>query len=79
MIVGFTNLLLNSKLNKNTNFNYQLYNAIGELVKIKNMNIEESTNKLNYTIDVSGLAEGIYLLKTTIGNSTKTEQLVIEK
>lgn len=63
-------------LNENQNVNVQVYNILGELVYTKN-NGTESSGIHTTTINTSGISEGLYIVKLTIGNNVYTQKLNI--
>ena len=65
--------LLNIKLNTaNSNYEYQMYNVIGGLVKKGSL-----TTGLN-TLDVSTIASGIYVVRMTDGTIVSSQKVIIE-
>jgi xyloglucan-specific exo-beta-1,4-glucanase len=65
--------LLNIKLNNtNSNYEYQMYNVIGGLVKKGSL-----TTGLN-TLDVSTIASGIYVVRMTDGTIVSSQKVIIE-
>ena len=52
--------------------NVTIFNVLGRKVFSQNF------SSMNKTMDVSGIASGVYILKVTEGNSTSTKKLIIE-
>jgi hypothetical protein len=57
---------------KNENVSVEILNQFGQTVKT----VDNAT--MNSSIDVSGLANGIYFVKTTVGGKAATKKLIIQ-
>lgn len=59
----------------NENCTVHLFDIYGKQLKTESLGNNSSISKL---IDVSDLAQGIYFVKTTLGNKTTTQKIIIE-
>ncbi|HWY97515.1 MAG TPA: T9SS type A sorting domain-containing protein [Bacteroidia bacterium] len=61
-------------LKERENVEFTLYNSLGQLVYTKNLS--KQWGMINEKIDVTSLAEGIYLLKVNAGNEFYTKKII---
>lgn len=70
------NATLNINLEKTAKVKIEVMNAVGQVVKASSVDGQMGENKIN--IELSGLANGIYLVKVNVDNATSTKKLIIE-
>lgn len=68
-----SNGIFNLKFDTTIDFQYEVYNLLGQTIE------KGSSNSNQHQIDLSGNAEGIYLLKLTDRNSNKAKNLKLIK
>ena len=69
-----SNGIFNLKFDTSLDFHYEVYNLLGQTIKMG------TSNSNQHQIDLSGSAEGVYLLKVTdiVSNKTKNFKLIKE-
>ncbi|MDO8999493.1 MAG: T9SS type A sorting domain-containing protein [Bacteroidota bacterium] len=70
---GKLNVMLSNT--KSENVSIKIINNIGQIVKTINLG---NATDINNQLDLSGLASGVYFVKTTIGNSSSSKKLIKE-
>ncbi len=68
---------LELSVSQNSNATIQIYNSIGILVDYQTLNLVPGVNQNN--ISTLEYSPGVYLLKVSVGNSSITEKLMIER
>ena len=71
------NAYINLNLTDNSEVSIYIYNAVGQLVKTINTNLQSGENYV--AVETSALKAGMYIVKTNIGNSIITKNLSIVK
>ncbi len=71
---GFTTLSFDAK--DNGDVNIQIIDLTGKVVRTLN-NITYETGKNSYTLDVQGLATGIYVVNINMGSTVNTQKLIV--
>lgn len=70
--------MLNIDINsiENGMMTIEVLNTVGQLVKVKSVNVITGANTIN--MDLDQLATGVYSVRATIGNKVSTSQVVVE-
>ncbi len=71
------NAYINLNLTSNSDVSIYIYNAVGQLVKTINTNLQSGENYVS--VETSELKSGMYIVKANIGNSVITKNLSIVK
>ena len=71
------NTYINLNLTDNSEVSIYIYNAVGQLVKTINTNLQSGENYV--AVETSALKAGMYIVKANIGNSIITKNLSIVK
>ncbi len=69
------NAYINLNLTENSEVSIYIYNAVGQLVKTINTNLQSGENYV--AVETSALKAGMYIVKANIGNSVITKNLSI--
>lgn len=69
------NAYINLNLTDNSEVSIYIYNAVGQLVKTINTNLQSGENYVS--VETSALKAGMYIVKASIGNSVITKNLSI--
>lgn len=72
----YANVLFN--LDDNKNINIEIYNTVGQILKVVNLGYRMS-GLVNCYIDTEDLQSGVYLLSIKTGESIRTEKLIIHE
>jgi hypothetical protein len=70
---------INYYLVEGSRINLEVFDLNGKVVKVLLHNQSQSSGEYHINIDLSELADGIYLVRLITGNSAKTSKLVVSK
>ncbi len=68
--------VMSARFNEAVDLNVEVLNVEGKVVAFANFG---NTTAVNHSFDLSGFAEGIYLVKMSVGSQVHTERLMVTK